>query len=95
MATKVKLINEKTPLISIDVCSDENIKQSAATADNDVIVNYPGVKRHSTGDASQVEGFSSALLGQQCLNQPRSSTVSLFDPKTGSKSRSRTAITDF
>lgn len=71
--------------------------------DGDVIVNYPGAKRHSTGDAAQVEGFSSSMLGQQLMARPtngktlKNSTVSLFEPgnQTGRKSASRTTITDF
>ena len=94
------LASERTPLISIDVCSDEELRQSRLNnaIDNfngeEVIVNYPGTKRHSTGDASSGLPFSSALLGQggspnktsaaaaaaASGGQTRTSTVSLYDP---------------
>ena len=101
---------EKTPLISIDICSDEDIAKHTSGDDN-VVVNYPGSKRHSTGDASSdVAAFNSSLLGSSSggtngpnggINHPRSSTVSLYDPGSatgranGSRRGSRTAITDF
>lgn len=97
--------SERAPLISIDVCSDEELRQSRLNnaIDNfngeDVIVNYPGTKRHSTGDASTVAPFGSSLLSQDNPGQTRSSTVSLYDPSGNVVKRGRrgsnTAVTDF
>ena len=92
---RVRNINETTPLISIDICSDENLSEKF-NADNEVIVNYPGAKRHSTGDAS---AEAAAFVVSGSLNAPnpppRNSTVSLVDVGVKSRSGSRTAITDF
>ncbi len=85
------------PLISIDVCSDEDI-HSQPVADGDVIVNS-SQKRHSTGDAAATCGvtFNPAALSSKVKNG-RNSTVSLYEPSAGivrSRSGSKTAITDF
>lgn len=71
--------SERTPLISIDICSDEDVRDHQAGPD--VLVRHygdggdganlaslgAGGKRHSTGDAAaDCAGFQSALLGRQC-----------------------------
>ena len=90
---RVRNVNEMTPLISIDICSDENLSDKF-NADNEVIVNYPGTKRHSTGDAA-ADAFNASGALNAPNPPPRNSTVSLIDVGVRSRSGSRTAITDF
>ncbi len=115
----------KAPLISIDMCSDDEDASAAAKRgprrrrnsksnmvaidddyeeDEDVIVNYPRHKRHSTGDAGADAlpfGGSELLRAAAARSTEReNSTVSLYDGgaarRNSSFSRgSRTTITDF
>jgi len=99
---------EKTPLISIDIASDEDDLiggggcpggGAALPSDVDYVVNFPGGKRHSTGDASIEAAAFISRLSQQSGQQQQHSCVSLYDaggpqPRR-SRSGSRTAVTDF
>jgi hypothetical protein len=71
--------SERTPLISIDVCSDDDLR------DTTEMVNFPSGKRHSTGDASADKAFESSLLQLQRVASAR--VASDADGETGTKTR--------